>query len=293
MTSKMMKRSACSSDDQSERKKPIVTTRNPMLNEFVALQKSWPSDMARIFDRALETERRSELWELMCEGCDALRKRYAWAIPDERALGVLQHLSPMCEIGAGRGYWCSCVEQRGGVARAYDRAPPAETFAHVKLGGPEVAAQLNTETLFLCYPDDSSAADATHDDDQDYDNDLSVALASLQHFRGDTIVLVGESFVSGGTFSLSQAPWGRSFDSAFQVELAASFHCLLLSDLPRWPISSDAISVWRRTRVCPIVYEGNEDEDDEEQDNWADIPRDERLSFAIAAPCLQHLFAAK
>lgn len=45
------------------------------LDSFKKLQKSWPKDMKRLLDPSLPDERRSELWELMCEGGDVLRQR--------------------------------------------------------------------------------------------------------------------------------------------------------------------------------------------------------------------------
>lgn len=45
------------------------------LDSFKRLQKSWPKDMKRLLDPSLPDERRSELWEMMCEGGDVLRQR--------------------------------------------------------------------------------------------------------------------------------------------------------------------------------------------------------------------------
>lgn len=46
-----------------------------LLNSFEKLRKSWPKDMARLLDPSLLDERRSELWEIMCDGGDTLRQR--------------------------------------------------------------------------------------------------------------------------------------------------------------------------------------------------------------------------
>ena len=46
------------------------------LDSFKRLKKSWPKDMKRLLDPSLPDERRSELWEMMCEGGDVLRQRY-------------------------------------------------------------------------------------------------------------------------------------------------------------------------------------------------------------------------
>ena len=79
------------------------------------------------------------------------------------------------------------------------------------------------------------------------------------------------------------------------------FHPVLIAPLPRWPISKDCIVVFKRTKVCPIVFEkdpddpddqdDDDDDDDDEQDYWADIPHDECLMLECAAPCAQHLLA--
>lgn len=46
-----------------------------LLDSFQELRKTWPKDMARLFDPALSDDRRAELWEIMCEGGDRLRQR--------------------------------------------------------------------------------------------------------------------------------------------------------------------------------------------------------------------------
>ncbi|CAN0434335.1 unnamed protein product, partial [Ectocarpus sp. 13 AM-2016] len=68
------------------------------LDKFKKLRASWPKEMARLLDPSLPDERRSELWEIMCSGGDVLRQRFAWAIPDERALRVIKHFGPIVEV---------------------------------------------------------------------------------------------------------------------------------------------------------------------------------------------------
>lgn len=55
-----------------------------------------------IFDPTLADERRAELFNYL--NLEAAEK-YAWCVPDERALKVLAHFAPIVEIGAGKGYW--------------------------------------------------------------------------------------------------------------------------------------------------------------------------------------------
>ena len=279
---------------------------NPMLDAYRATVKAWPKDMSKVLCASLEPERRAELWGLMAEAGDALRRRYAWAIPDERALRVLAHYGPIVEVGAGKGYWCALLQARGVDAVAFDAKPPPETFAAVRPGGPEalLGDAHRDRSLLLCYPDDECQADLDDGEDlsspdawgaddaaDDDDESPSLALSCLRAYGGDVVVVVGEA-VGTGTLALSSAPWGRSCDSLFQVELAASFHPVLVAKLPRWPLSKDAIAVWVRTRVCPIVFEKDSDDDDdeeEEEDGWADIPVDEQIDPDCAAPCAKHL----
>jgi hypothetical protein len=93
-----------------------------------------------------------------------LRRHYAYAVPDEKAIRVLVGLSPIVEIGAGLGYWASLIEQEGGSAICYDNCPPQwqengylsrDTGYHPILsGGPPQAEAHSDRTLFLCWPDD-------------------------------------------------------------------------------------------------------------------------------------------
>lgn len=46
--------------------------------------------------------------------------RYAFAIPDDRALDVIASYAPIVEIGAGNGYWARCLRERGVDVIAYD-----------------------------------------------------------------------------------------------------------------------------------------------------------------------------
>ncbi|KAJ1449809.1 hypothetical protein M885DRAFT_534370 [Pelagophyceae sp. CCMP2097] len=271
---------------------------NPMLDEFNALVASWPKDMDRVLDNSLDAERRGELWEKMGESGDALRCKYAWAVPSKHALNIVAHFGPVVEVGGGKGYWSSLLQARGVDAICYDARPPKETFCAVSVGGPEVLEKHSDRALFLCYPDDGAVADEDDDeeeeekDEDDEEDDGaagSLALSCLREYEGDTVILVGESFLSG-SLALGSAPFGRSADSRFQVELARAFHPILIKGLPRWPIATDCITVWRRTKVVAVVFEKDEeDEDEEDGEAWADIPTDERLDFELAAPCCQHL----
>src|SRR5579885_3340312 len=47
-------------------------------------------------------------------------ERWAWAVPDEKAIKTLVEHSPVVEIGAGTGYWARLATEAGGDVVAYD-----------------------------------------------------------------------------------------------------------------------------------------------------------------------------
>jgi hypothetical protein len=53
-------------------------------------------------------ERRQQLWEILMTDAIEFVDCFAWAIPDERALRILQYVSPIVEIGAGAGECQPC-----------------------------------------------------------------------------------------------------------------------------------------------------------------------------------------
>mmetsp|Transcript_7858 Transcript_7858/g.19988 ORF Transcript_7858/g.19988 Transcript_7858/m.19988 type:complete len:164 (-) Transcript_7858:188-679(-) len=46
--------------------------------------------------------------------------KYAWAIPDQRAIRIIANFSPLVEIGAGKGYWAMLLRQAGADVLALD-----------------------------------------------------------------------------------------------------------------------------------------------------------------------------
>lgn len=203
------------------------------------------------------------------------------------------------------------LQERGVDIRGYDLYPQnfrKGAWTDVTKGGPETLLSpagfcFNTSSprnLFLCYPDEAEA----------------MSLPCLNNFQGEYVVHVGELIHTGTMPSYPQSPWGRTTSSDFQVQLAEDFHCILVVELPRFPFSKDCISVWKRTRYVNGRYQepssecGDGEGDDQSSDSkssngsmnsseehgehrddnqWADVPKDERISFAIAAPCAQHL----
>jgi len=239
-----------------------------------------------LFHPEISEDQRAELFDELGAVGDSLVERYAWAIPDDRALRILRHFAPLVEIGAGSGYWAALLQAQGVNVIPFDAVVPEEGHTAVRRGGAEVLStpEAAGRTLFLCYPDESG----------------KLAQDCLNRFTGTTIVHVGE-LISDGTLSLEQAPWGRTSHKDFQVKLMSSFHCILRAQLHAYPTGRDSISVWRRSTTCPVWMPGDEDDDEQDDEEeggeaaqcevqwWRHIPKQERLPVDAAAPCCSHL----
>lgn len=264
-------------------------------------------------------ERRAELWMQQADLGEELVNSYAWAIPNETALKIFQHFSPIIEVGCGRNaYWASWMKRAGQVdVLAFDsnlqaggvitdsnnkkqQQQPKNGKDEVLLqkGGPEVLqrSEHKDRTLFLCYPDEDE--DVAEDSDGDSAASLPFGWQCLENFQGTHVIHVGElGFLDPTNLSIDQAPWGRSSSLEFQQRLASEFHCVLKIQLPNWLHVRDTISVWKRSEICTIVFaaeDGDDDEDDDENEEedvveYRHVPPDELLPEDVAAPCMAHL----
>ena len=275
---------------------------NPLLQKQQAfLETLSATEREAFFDQhAVTPDRRAQVWGEQADLGERLVNEYAWAIPNDRALRVIQHFSPIVEMGCGaNAYWCRQLQAKGVDIVGYDVAPDKggkieeETSANDKnkpqtefqvlQGSPHHLSKHSDRTLLLCYPDELTSID------EKTAKPYSMALECLEHYHGDYIIHVGELFVTG-CLSLDQAPWGRSSSAEFQEQLAAQFHCVLSIELPNWLHTVDRLTVWKRSPTTTIVFAGESDdsESDEEVD-YRHIPVAERLPANVAAPCLQHL----
>ena len=146
-------------------------------------------------------------------------------------------------------------------------------------------------TLFLCYPDEALTATETETKDGHRETEPhSMANECLEHYRGDTVVHVGELF--GETVTMDAAPWGRSSSPQFQEQLARDYHCVLKAKLPNWLHARDTISVWKRTECCSIVFQGDGDDGESDcEEEYRYIPPDEVLPCDLAASSVKHLLS--
>lgn len=186
-------------------------------------------------------------WADLDTKIELLCNKYAWAVPDDRALRIIQHFSPLIEIGAGKGYWTKLLRQRGVDILAYDKfvynvsksgawtKRCQKCHSEVLEGGPEVLleSQAKDRSLLLCYPDDRE----------------SMAIVSLENFQHDIIIYIGELIQTGTAMGNPVAPFGRTSSAEFQIALSEGFHCLLVCRLQStYPNSKDCIFVWKRTK---------------------------------------------
>ena len=62
-----------------------------------------------------------------------------------------------------------------------------------------------------------------------------------------------------------QSPFGRTSSADFQIELSEKFHCVIQTEIPRFPFSNDFLTIWKRTNFIQIF-------DDDENLNDNKIP---------------------
>ena len=305
----------------------IALEQNPLLEAQQKLLNSIPKKRRDNFfdNNKVDPEVRAELWMKQADVGEDLINRYAWATPDNRAMTILNHFSPLVEIGCGaNAYWLRMAIQAGIDMIGYDIQPEEGGLISssssemssikknkkqkgsklpIKQGGPEVLSMPELKdskrTLFLCYPDEDVEGEEEiryedeADDDEADEKIESMAFRCLEHYSGTHVIHVGELF-SDANLSLDQAPWGRSSSPEFQQRLASEYHCVLKIELPSWLHVRDTLSVWKRSEICTMVFAADSDDEDDDEDEeleYRHIPPKERLPSSIAAPYLQHLLA--
>ena len=276
--------SSSSSSSSTEVVSSNSTTTNDYYNEVLELKKTCPLwDSGNFFSSNVNHDDRMTEWLRIRILGKVLLDKYSWAIPDTRSLNILSTFSPLIEIGAGKGYWCSLLRNMNVDVVAYDNDKDNnETFTTVLLGDEKVLKQKSNKNrnLFLCYPDEN----------------YELALKCMQYYEGQYIIHVGELFFGNKAKSSAQSPWGRSTTSDFQVLLMEEFHCVLIADCKlRFPFTSDTISVWKRTDwVEGLIESDNDNDDDNDDDNdndnlWASIEKEDVLPVDRSIVSLTHL----
>lgn len=116
-----------------------------------------------------------------------VRRKYAYAIPTEGAIKLIASYSPICEMGAGTGYWAFLLNNYGCDIVAYDNyLPPYDGEEHYF--DDDAVLWFNVQkcdsffvppidrTLFLCWPP--------------YDE--LMAYNVLSRYAGDRLIYIGE-----------------------------------------------------------------------------------------------------
>jgi len=178
-----------------------------------------------------------------------LQHTFACAIPNEQAIDALAQLSlPIVEIGAGAGYWGALLRLRSVDCVLYDRSPPTSDgnnpyfnrqYTEVLPGHHGKVALHPGHALLLVWPySDSEAAAPWARDQEPWD------VQALRSFQGSTVAHVGDLSPHAHTVTTSKA---------FKQLLTARFREVVRVDLPSWPHSEDALTIWKRASSATVV----------------------------------------
>lgn len=148
--------------------------------------------------------------------------KYAYAIPNDKALRKIAEYSPIVEIGAGSGYWAHLLSKKGVDVVAYDnwRNPKRKQWFDVQLSDESVVKNHADRALFLCWPPVKD----------------EMALKAIRKYKGETVIYVGEDR-DGCTGT-------RSFfdflDKHFEEEDSVV--------IPVWPTMHDQLVIFKRAK---------------------------------------------
>lgn len=144
--------------------------------------------------------------------------KYAWAIPNEKAIQTLVAHSPILDIPAGTGYWASLVEKEGGKVVCIDRSPPVKQWTKVEEGDESCVQNYPDHTLFLCWPPYATP----------------MAANCLKNYTGSRIIYVGEGH------------GGCTADDEFHDLLEEQFQEIEVVNIPQYSGIHDRLYVYER-----------------------------------------------
>lgn len=159
----------------------------------------------------------------------ALRREFAYAIPNEEALSEIKSQGPVVEIGAGKGYWASMLRQRGAQVAAFDKFPLESganeyhdvgdrAFTDVAKGSVEQIRKFPDHKLLLVWPPPNEP----------------MALNAINQYKGRTVLYVGEEHAD------------YIGDMAFQKQLNDKFEITKQIPLPNFPGYDDMLHIYER-----------------------------------------------
>lgn len=225
---------------ESMAQRPQYAWNNPYLDLWLADNVDRARRAAALIG-ALQSRDRTRLQRCKSERV-AYTHKYGYAVPTVEALVTVKQHAPLLEIGAGNGYWAWMLRQAQTDIVAYDLNPPtavsdANRF-HERvpcwtevLGGDEtVVDRWPDRTLFLCWPPANDP----------------MAFRSLERYRGDTFIFVGEEPLNDRVNVTGNADFVRLLRDSWQV--------VQIVPLPNWELCWDRLYVFRRTRISAGVF---------------------------------------
>lgn len=164
-----------------------------------------------------------------------MRRKFAFAIPNDEAIDVLVESSPIIEIGAGSGCWARVAQQAGANVVCYDNSKCVEdadwVFYHhwcPVRKGTQVKILAHTDcTLFLCWPP--------------YDSPMA---ASCLKYYSDTWSAKWTKFIFVG-----EIEDGCTGDQQFWRMIERDWTEVKRIAIPRWPYIYDALVVYERKKA--------------------------------------------
>lgn len=115
--------------DEDEHEEDGEHLENTFYRQVMELRKTIPHWNSLFSRKADET--RAEQWVRLQVLASPLSEKYAWAIPNNKALDILKHYSPIVEIGSGKGYWASLLRRQGVDIICYDKYVPDKCWTEV------------------------------------------------------------------------------------------------------------------------------------------------------------------
>ena len=171
---------------------------------------------------------------------DHFRATFSYAVPTPRAVSRIAAFAGdggVCEVGAGRALWARLLRDHGVRVDATDYAAEAGGISNAKSGyfnqsphlfhpvrqafARRAAAETEARTLMMIWPP--------------YGN--PVASLSLEAFRGDQLVYIGED------------RHGCTADDAFFDQLESGWERVGGVGIPRWGRLQDRVNLYRRSRA--------------------------------------------
>lgn len=194
---------------------------NPYLDDFIEL--GFPTHPEWWYGPEFRKLVDSHNYSVAIERRQKLMWHYSCAVPTDEVILRFAQFSPIVEVGAGSGYWSWLLKQVGATVRPVDtmgeewKGISFGRWTDVKQGGPEAVELCPDSTLLLVWPPYGEP----------------MAAECLKHYRGDTLLYVGEG------------DWGCCGDEEFHETLGQEWQMERM-DLPQWPFIHDYAFVGHR-----------------------------------------------